>query len=244
MIKEIKTFKTCIRVEVKREEGKYIKSSIYDFKNPIHVLKYIDKFEVEELSQILKAFDSIDFKYGVKEATHFNTPEEREEYINELDKGIDRYTIYIDDYRQMKSAEKWNKVTENEIKFVKKHGYSPAIMNKDGVRNYIDQAYGLIGGIEARNDKVAVSHLINWIKKMGYEKTLVNKESQTFHYELRFMLDNYNQYFESHFSFQKKKDGSYDVKFFYDYPTVEMVEEGLERNAYELDVDRGYYLYN
>ena len=208
------------------KEGRFIKTYYFDFLNPLGVLKYANQLSTEQIADILNLMNSVDTDYEKTIMTCFKNESECKEYLERLQKAIDPYTRYIENYKQMKDAEQFNERIEYEILFVKKNGFSPEIIKKKRLTYIFANVKQILEGLEVRNDKTTVAHVINWIKKLGFKKSDVNTENKSFTYTMEVMTSNYKNKFDASFVFQKKEDGTYDVKFFYSYPE----NEGIQYN--------------
>lgn len=220
--------------------------------NNVQLGAYLNILSKEQIVQAVEYLNDIEYKWG-RDEIHFSNNDEREQFINELLKGYDQYTNYIENYNQMKEAESANERISEKIKIIRELGYFPKVITKTDIRNIIFyQLQGALTGLEKRNDKVMMSHLVILLKKLGFEKAHVDNNTKTVHYMLKALSDNYRVAVEVCVSIENLEDDNYKVEVTYNYPNkTKWIEEGhkeieiYERINYKevLHADRGFCIW-
>jgi hypothetical protein len=220
-----------------------------ELRNPIHVLSIADKLDANSISEILEAFESSMPVIDMSKRVKFNNEVEKVEYIKELKDMIDEHAQYIDSYRDYKSTIENNKYLRRTIDIVQKNNCIPETISKKGYQFLIKQAFGILEGLERRTDRYTVAHTIRWIKKLGFKLTNTDKDNNIAHYTFN-MLGRDNQRFVKMCYEIRKANGEYRVRFLYDIPTLDSLDNGYGEvysnpRANELkSSDKTYYSVN
>jgi hypothetical protein len=230
-----------------KKDGTYTNTG--SLRSPLSLMSKKD-MPVNFVARLMETFDTWTPKISTNDKIKFKSNEEKESHIQKLKDAHDPYTMYIDSYKQQKSAEAYNDYLENEIKFIEEFGYVPRTINKNGFRTLIEQTFSVLEGLEERSDKFAMATAIRWIKKLGFKEAHVDAENQVAYYTFR-MLGTRLEKVATMCYEVKKVDEEYKVRFFYDTVSIDRIskdygeiydEKNLNRAEKLRASSRGYML--
>ena len=198
-----------------KEDGRKYKNFL-DIVNPLGILKYSEQYEINprDLATIYELFDNYIPQFDYHEEIKFSSEEEKEKHVKWLDDGIDKYTEYIESYKQQKEAEAGNEGLYNLIGFINEHGYKPRRMKISDMHKHFEHARNIVQGLDVICNKYTIAHAIKWIKKLGYTE-YVDKEKNVAYYEFKVLGECMKDYVYFTYEVTKNEDGEYELIFYY-----------------------------
>jgi hypothetical protein len=185
--------------------------TIKDFYNPIHLL-VDDVLPINIQADIINMFNNMDIVIDHEKEVVYKDEKELNEAIQKLDNMIDKYTQYIESYKQMEEAEESNKRIRNMITYIQENKRLPKRLTEKGYRTLLRQLDAILLGLQKRNDRIIILHMIAWLKKIGFTK-VYNTENTVYY---RFTMPTTYLTIQSDFYCKiEKKGDNYNVNFYY-----------------------------
>lgn len=220
---KISEWESSLYFMYKYKQGEYTSAMRGQCLNPIHLLA-ID-LPVEHNAKMLETFEEYAPNLEIKDAIKFNNDGDKEKYIKEILGGIDEFARFIDNFNDWKNAESMNGFLGRKAQFIKEHDCIPKTIGKKGFDVLINQAFGIVAGLEVRSDEFIIAHLIRWIKKLGFTKAKVDEKKKIAYYTFTMLGEHLENAVTMCYEV-KKANGKYKVKFFYDTPSKEQLDDG------------------
>ena len=207
----------------KYKKGEYTSVMRGECVSPIHLLT-ID-LPVEHKAKMLEAFEGYVPNLEIKDAIKFNDDVEQEKYIKEILGGIDEFARFIDDFKTYERTNNMNGFLERKAQFIKETGHLPRTIGNKGFDALIGQAFGILHGLEVRSDEFIIVHLLRWIKKLGFVEAKVDAEKKIAYYTFTMLGEHLINAVAMCYEV-KKVDGKYEVRFFYNTPSKDQLDDG------------------
>lgn len=220
---KISEWESSLYFMYKYKQGEYTSMMRGQCLNPIHLLT-ID-LPVEHKAKMLEAFEEYAPNLEIKDAIKFNNDGDKEKYIKEILGGIDEFARFIDNFNDWKNAESMNGFLGRKAQFIKEHDCIPKTIGKKGFDVLINQAFGIVAGLEVRSDEFIIAHLIRWIKKLGFTKAKVDEKKKIAYYTFTMLGEHLENAVTMCYEV-KKANGKYKVRFFYDTPSKDQLDDG------------------
>lgn len=220
---KISEWESSLYFMYKYKQGEYTSVMRGQCFNPIHLLT-ID-LPVEHKAKMLESFEEYTPSLEIKDAVKFNNDDDKEKYIKEILGGIDEFARFIDNFNDWKNAESMNGFLGRKAQFIKEHDCIPKTIGKKGFDVLINQAFGIVAGLEVRSDEFIIAHLIRWIKKLGFTKAKVDEKKKIAYYTLTMLGEHLENAVTMCYEV-KKANGKYKVRFFYDTPNKDQLDDG------------------
>jgi hypothetical protein len=238
VLKRIDKRSDCIYVEYICNKKTYGRKIF----NPIHLLTD-ENLPIHVQADIINMFNDMNIIIDHEKEVIYTDEKELNEAIQKLESMIDKYTMYIENYNQMKEAERDNAKIENIIKYIKENKRLPKRLTKKGYKMMLEQLNAILLGLQKRSDRIIVLHMIAWLKKLGFFKAYHTENTI---YYMFTMPTTYLTMRSDFYCKIEKKGNNYNVDFYYKNVNVKNNKNYMlwEKESAFNKMEAGYRWYN